>query len=150
MIKRIVAIVVVTIGMFASTVSTGAQQECSSPDNWLALKNQLLSVPESQRGTVFDGFSSQCQSFFMEGLALAPGQTVEKSDSPDTIESVAADSESGLASRTCRTTTYTATKHTALGFVAYKFHAHFHRCFDGSRLYSPSMWTTFSQVDGLM
>lgn len=25
-----------------------------------------------------------------------------------------------------------------------------HSCFDGSRLYSPSMWTTFSQVDGLM
>lgn len=150
MIKRILAIVLVTTGILAGAVGTGAQQQCSSPDDWLTLKEHVFSVAEIERSATFSSLSPACQEFFMEGLTLAPGHTVEKTSSQETTEVVAADSENSLAARTCRTTTYTQTKHTAFGFVAYKFHAHFYRCFDGSRVYSPSMWTTFSQVDHFM
>lgn len=143
-------LLVMVIASFVSVNGTVAQQQCSDPEDWLALKNELLSIPDSERETAFAQLSPGCQEFFMEGLTLAPGHTVEKTSSQETTEVVAADSENSLAARTCRTTTYTQTKHTAFGFVAYKFHAHFYRCFDGSRVYSPSMWTTFSQVDHFM
>ncbi len=113
------------------------------------MKQEVLAVNASEQAAVFAQYSSQCQEFFIQGAQLAPGYTVEQSESQATNTEVSDTSGNTVAS-TCKTTTYTATKHTALGFVAYKFHAHMYRCYDGSRLWSPSMWTTFSEVDGLM